>query len=85
MYVGISTMTLSRRLTMLLNDSSSIALHLKIHSIHKSKFRKILVANPTIRTHEINKLRLQILEALHKKLPKKLELIELTLKLAPIF
>ena len=40
-----------------LNDSSSIALHLKTHSISKSKFRKIIVENTTIITHEINKLR----------------------------
>ena len=39
-YVGLITTTLSRRLTMLLNDSSSIALQLKTHSIPKSKFRK---------------------------------------------
>ena len=47
-YVGLNTTTLSRRLTMHLNDSSSIALHLKTHSIPKSKFRKILVENTTI-------------------------------------
>ena len=45
-----------------LSDSSSIALHLKIHSIPKSKFRKILVENTTIIVHEINKLRLRILK-----------------------
>ena len=50
-----------------LNDSSSIAFHLKYHSIPKSKFRKILVENTTIIAHEIDKLRLQILEALHIK------------------
>ena len=50
-----------------LNDSSSIALHLKTHSIPKSKFRKILVENTTIIALEINKLRLQILETLHIK------------------
>ena len=42
-------------------------LHLKTHSIPKSKFRKILVANTTIIAHEIDKLRLQISEALHIK------------------
>ena len=47
-------------------DSSSIALHLKTHSIPKSKCRKILVENTTIITHEIDKLRLQNLEAQHK-------------------
>ena len=37
----------------------------------KSKFRKILVENTTIITHEINKLRPQNLEALHIKIKKK--------------
>ena len=46
---------------------SSIALHLKIHSIHKSKFRKILVKNLPVIAHKIDKLRLQILEALNIK------------------
>ena len=67
-YVGCTTTTLSRRLTMHLNDSSSIALHLKTHSI--SKFWKILVKNTTIIAHKVNKLQLQILEALHIKPPK---------------
>ena len=49
-----------------LNDSSFIALHLKTHSIPKSKFLKILVEKTSIVAHEINKLRLQILEPLHK-------------------
>ena len=55
MYIGFTT-TVSRRLTMHLNDSSSIALHLKTHSIPKSKFGKILVENTTIIAHKINKL-----------------------------
>ena len=66
-YVGLTSTTLSRRFTMHLNDSSSIAFHLKTHSIPKSKFRKILVENTTIIAHKIDKLRLQILEALHIK------------------
>ena len=37
-FAGLTTTTLSRRLTMHLNDSSSIALHLKTHFIPKSKF-----------------------------------------------
>ena len=69
-YVGLTTTNLSGRLTMHLNDSSSIALHLKTHSIPKYKFRKILVENTTIIAHEIDKLRLQILEALHVKTKK---------------
>ena len=47
-----------------LNDSSFIDLDLKTHSIPKSKFRKILVENTAIIAHEIDKLQLQILEAL---------------------
>ena len=69
-YVGLTTTTLSRRLTMHLNDCSSIALQLKKNSIFKSKFRKILVENTTIIAYKINKLRLQILEALHIKIKK---------------
>ena len=53
-----------------LNDSSSIALHVKTHSISKSKFRKILVENTTIIVYEIDNLWLQILEALHIKIKK---------------
>ena len=64
-YVGLTTTTLSRRLTMHLNNS--IGLYLKIHSIPRSKFQKILVENISIIAHEINKLRLEILEALHTK------------------
>ena len=40
-----------------------LALHLKTHSIPKSKFKKIPVENTTVIADEINKLRLQILEA----------------------
>ena len=69
-YVGFISTTLSRLFTMHLNDSSSIALHLKHHSIPKSKFRKNLLENTTIIAHEINKLWLQILEALHIKTKK---------------
>ena len=53
------------------NDSSSIALHLKTHSIPKSKFQKILLRNTPIIAHENGKLQLQILEALHMKTKKK--------------
>ena len=67
-----------------LNDSSSIVLHLKTHSIPKSRFWKILVNNTTIIAHEINKLQLQILEALHIK-TKNLKSIELILKIATMF
>ena len=59
-----------------MNDSSSTDLHLKTHYIPKSKFRKILVENTAIAAHEINKLRLQILEALHIQ-TKNLESTEL--------
>ena len=39
-----------------INYSNSIALHLKTHSIPKSKFQKILIENITIIAYEINKL-----------------------------
>ena len=85
MEVGLTTTTLSRRLTIHLNHSSSLALDLKTHSIPKSKFWKILVEN-TIIAHKINKLQLQILEALHiKTIKKKRESIELILKIATMF
>ena len=45
-YVGHTISTLSKRLTMHLNDASSIATHLKAHSITKSKFRKFLLKIP---------------------------------------
>ena len=54
-----------------LNDSSSIALHLKTHYIPKFTFRKVLVENITIIAHEINKQRLQILEVLRIKTKNK--------------
>ena len=66
-YVGLTTTALSRRLTVHLNDSSSIVFHLKIYFIPKSKFRKMLVENTTMIAHKINKLQLQILKALHVK------------------
>ena len=47
-----------------------LALHLKTHSIPKSKFQKILVENTIIIAHKIDKLRLQILDALHIKTKK---------------
>ena len=56
-YTGFPSTTLSRRLTMHLNSSSK-ALHLKTHSIPKSKFRQILDENTTIIGLEIDKLRL---------------------------
>ena len=73
--------------TMHLNNSSSIDLYAKVYSVPKSKCRKVLSENTFIIGHEINKLRLQIREALHiKKKPKKnLEIIELTLKIATMF
>ena len=52
------------------NDSSSVALHLKIHSIPKSMLWKIWVENTTIIAHEIDKQRQQIPEALHIKTEK---------------
>ena len=83
MYVGLTTSTLAWWLAMSLDDSSSIALHLKTHSIPKSKFWKVWVENTIIIAHEINKLWLQILEARHIK--KDLESIELNLKIVTMF
>ena len=60
-YIGLTTTTLSRQLTMHLNDSNFTS------SIPKSKFRKFFVENITIIAHEIDKLRQQILEALYIK------------------
>ena len=64
-YVGLTSSTLSRRLTMHLSDTSSIAQHLKKHSCPKTELRKILTDNTTILEHQNNKQKLQILEALH--------------------
>ena len=52
------------------NDSSSITLHPKTHSIPKSKFRKVVFENTTIIPQEIDKIRLQILEVLYIKTKK---------------
>ena len=67
---------------MILTPSPNI---FKTHSIPKSKLRKILVENTTIIAREINKLWLQILEALQIKIIKKQESIELILKIARMF
>ena len=83
-YVGFTTTALSTRLTMHLNDSSSMAFHLKNLSIPKPKFWKILVENTTLIAHEIDKFQIQIVEAQHIK-TKNLKLIELILKIAAMF
>ena len=64
-YVGLTSTTLSRRFTMHLSDTSSIAQHLKKHSCPTTQLRKILTDNTTILEHQNNKQKLQILEALH--------------------
>ena len=64
-YVGLTSTTLSRRLTMHLSETSSIAQHLKKHSCPTAQLRKILTDNTTILEHKNNKQKLQILEALH--------------------
>ena len=85
-YVGLTTTTLSRRLTIHLNDSSSIVFHLKNNSIPKYKSRKILVENTTIIAHEIDNLWLQIQEALHiKTKQEKIKLLESISKIATMF
>ena len=64
-YVGLTSTTLSMRLTMHLSDTSSIGQHLKKHSCSATQLRKILTDNTTILEHQNNKQKLQILEALH--------------------
>ena len=65
-YVGLTSTTLSRRLTMHLSDTSSIAQPLKHHSCPTTQLRKILIDN-TILEQQNNKQKLQILEVLHIK------------------
>ena len=64
-YVGLTSTTLSRRLTIHLSDTSSIAQHLKKHSCPTTQLRKILTDNTTILEHQNNKQKLQILKALY--------------------
>ena len=64
-YVGLTSTTLSRRLTMLLSDTSSIVQHLKKHSYPTTELRKILTDSTTILEHQNNKQKLQVLEAIH--------------------
>ena len=64
-YVGLTLTTQSRRLTMHLSDTSSIAQHLKKHSCPNNTITEILTDNTTILEHQNNKQKQQILEALH--------------------
>ena len=64
-YIGLTSTTLSRRLTMHLSDTSSIAQHLNKHSCPTTQLRKILTDNTTILEHQNNKQKLQIFEALY--------------------
>ena len=64
-YVGLTSTTLSRRLTMHPSDTSSIAQHLKKHSCPTTQLRKILTDKTTILENLNNKQKLQIFEALH--------------------
>ena len=63
-YVGLTSTTLSSRLTMHLSDTSSIAQHLKTHPCTTTELQKILTNNTTI-LEQNNKQKLQIHEALH--------------------
>ena len=65
-YVGLTSTTLSRRLTMHLSDIS-LAQFLKKHSCPTTQLRKILTDNTTILEHQNNKQELRILEALRIK------------------
>ena len=65
-YVGLTSTTQLRRLTMQLSDNSSIALHLKKkHSCPTTEFRKILTENTTISEQQNSTQKLWILKALH--------------------
>ena len=64
-YVGLTSTTLSRRLTMHLSDTSVIVQHLKNYSCPTTELRKILTDNATILELQNNKQKLQILVALH--------------------
>ena len=50
-HVGLTSATQSRRLTMHLCDTSSVAQHLKTHSCPTTELRKILTDNTTILEH----------------------------------
>ncbi len=63
-HVGLTSTTLSRRLTMHLSDTSSIAQHLK-KNIHAQQQNYGNFLPKTILEHQNNKQKLQILEALH--------------------
>ena len=63
-YVGLTSTTQSRRLTIHFSDTSSIAQNLKKHSWPTTELRKILTDNTTILEHQNNKQKLQILESL---------------------
>ena len=66
-YIGLTTTTLSRRLTYHLNEQSSIYKHLSQHKVKPSEMRKILVDNTKIIDRNNKKKKLIILEALHIK------------------
>ena len=54
-YVGLTSTTLMRRLTVYIFDTSSIAQHLKKLSCSKTEFQKILTENTTILEQQNNK------------------------------
>ena len=63
-YIGFTSTTLSRHLTLHMTDNSSISQHQKLHSCPHSNYRNILTEN----THILHKeKKLQILEALYIK------------------
>ena len=65
-YVSLTDIyILSRRLTMHLSDTISIAQHLKRHSFTTTEFRKTLTENTTILEQQNNKQKLQILKTEH--------------------
>ena len=64
-YVGLTSTTLSRRLTMHLSDTSSITQHFFKNSCPTTELRNILTENTTILEDQNDKQKLQILDVLH--------------------
>ena len=63
-YVGLTSMTLSRRLTRHFSHTSSLAQHLKKHSSQQLNFGKF-IPKTTILEQQNNTQKLQTIEALH--------------------
>ena len=64
-YIGLTSSTLSRKLTLQLSHTSSIAQLFKEYSCPTNEFRKILTENTTTLEQQNNQQKLQILDALY--------------------